>query len=326
MMRNWSIAALLCLACAVPAHAFTFIVTEPGTPLVPNSVIELAAELGYFDREGVHVTLKRVSGTPLAMAALIAGQGDMANVSLDALLKLEAKGQTGFRAVSSPSKSFSFVIVARRSIASLADLRGKNFGVGALGTLDNTLSSAVLRREHVDPDALHIVSIGSPQARLKALVAGKIDATTASYGSWAALRDKSGLHVLVPMDRYFADAPVIAKVDVVAADLSPAKRAEAVKATAALITLSRDFAKNPQHWADVMAKMRPDLPRPMLGQLAATYGNEWCIDGCFKPSDLRASAEFWAKTEPSMAPPAMYTWADFSILNEALRKLDLDER
>lgn len=115
----------------------------------------------------------------------------MANVSLDALLNLRARGETGYRAVSSPNKSFSFVIVARRDIGSVATLRGKVFGVGKVGSLDYSLSSAVLKREHFDPNDMHIVSIGSPRTRLQALVNGKIDATTVLYGTWTPLQDKA---------------------------------------------------------------------------------------------------------------------------------------
>ena len=55
----------------VAAHAaepFRLIITESVTPLVPNSVMELALEFGYFRREGVEVRLIRVDQTPLAVA------------------------------------------------------------------------------------------------------------------------------------------------------------------------------------------------------------------------------------------------------------------
>ena len=80
-MRRLVVAALFALL-PLRAFAFTFIVTEPNTPLVPHSVIELAQSLGYFAREGIDVRFERVNGTPMAIAALASGQGDMANISL----------------------------------------------------------------------------------------------------------------------------------------------------------------------------------------------------------------------------------------------------
>jgi NitT/TauT family transport system substrate-binding protein len=190
----------LCMLSTGRAVAFTIIVTEAGTPLVPNSLLELADHLGYFQREGVSVTLKRVAGTPTAVAVLSAGEGDMANVSLSALLKLTARGDTQFRAIFSPCKSFSYVIAARQEIGSVVDLRGRMFGVGQVGSLDYTLSRYVLRQHGLDSEAVQIVSVGSPQMRLKALAAGKIHATTTSIGTWTALADKPGLHLVVSKD------------------------------------------------------------------------------------------------------------------------------
>ena len=249
------------LALLLPAHAaaFTIVLTEPSTPLAPTSVIELAQRLGYFAREGVDVQFERVNGTPLAIAALSAGQGDMAETSVEALLKLTARGDMRFRAISSPAKSLSYVIAAREGVGSVSDLPGKQFGIGQPGTLDDTLTRAVLRQRGIDPGDLNIVSVGQPQLRLKALKAGKIDATTISYGSWITLPDKSGLHVLLLKDDYFRAAPVIAKVNVVSRKALHEKRTEVVKVTAALIKIARDFAHDPQHWAAAMSQARPEI-------------------------------------------------------------------
>jgi NitT/TauT family transport system substrate-binding protein len=309
----------------LPAHAlaFTIIVTEPGTPLVPNSVIELAQRLGYFAREGVDVTFKRVGGTPMAIAALSAGEGDMANVSLQSLLAITARGETRFRAVASPAKSFSYVIATRDTINSLPELRGRLFGIGARGTLDDTLARAVLRKKGIDPTDLRIVGIGSPQVRLKALVAGKIDATTVSYGSWTALPDKTGLRILVTKDDFFRAAPVVAKVDVVTEKALRDKRDDIVKVTAAIVRLARDFARRPQRWAEVMAKVRPDVPVAELSALAQAYARDWCVDGCFEAGELTRSAEllYAGPAFKGTEAPPLARWADFSVLSSVLGDL-----
>ena len=90
------------------------IVTDTEVPLVPNSVMELAEQEGYFDRAGVDVEFVRVQQTPLAMAALRAGEGEMANVALEALLLATAEGATDLRGVMSPNKSLPFLIAGAR--------------------------------------------------------------------------------------------------------------------------------------------------------------------------------------------------------------------
>ncbi|HZT26327.1 MAG TPA: ABC transporter substrate-binding protein [Pseudolabrys sp.] len=309
---------------AEPALApFTIIVTESQTPPVPNSILELAGQLGFYKREGLDVTLKRVAGTPLAVAALLSGEGDMANVSLQAVLKLAGRGNTSLRAVSSPDRSLSYVVVASDRVRSLTELRGKVFGIGQVGTLDNSLTWLVLRRHGLDPGALRTVSVGRPQARLAALAAGKIDATTISLGSWTTLADKSGLRLLISKEDFFHSAPVTAKVNVVSVRTLTERRTAVEKVIMALIKLARWLAADRQRWADAMALARPDLRRADLEQLAAAYGHEWCVDGCFDVETLENSARI-LMTDPEherKEPPATVQWADFSIVNSVLHKL-----
>lgn len=322
-MRRLALTLLLALLLPARAFAFTFIVTEPSTPLVPTSVIELAQQLGYFAREGVDVKLERVSGTPMAIAALSAGQGDMAEISVESLLKLTARGDRRFRAVSSPAKSLSYVIAARDTIGSLAELNGKLFGIGQTGTLDDTLSRTVLQHSGTDPAALEMVSVGHPQLRLKALRAGKIDATTISYASWMTLPDKTGLHLLMSKDDYFRAAPVVAKVNVVGTDALREKREEVVKIAAALLKLARDFARDPQRWAAAMADARPDVSKTELQGLARAYAADWCVDGCFEQAELQATAQLFYAS-PSFAKirkPEIDEWTDFSVLREVLNTI-----
>jgi NitT/TauT family transport system substrate-binding protein len=318
---------LLFFTCfGLQANAFTIVVTEPRTPLVPNSVLELAARMGYFKQEGVDVEFMHVSGTPTAIAALLSGQGDMANVSLQGLLKFSARGETGFRAVGSPDKSLSFMIVGRDSIGSLNDLRGRIFGIGQPGTLDNTLTWQVLRRGGVNPKELRVVSVGHPHSRLLALASGKIDATTASVGSWLTLPDKKGLHVIVSKDAYFRAAPVVAKVNVVSQATLAEKHEQVVKVTAALMKLSRLFAAHPQHWADAMRSARPDVPPAKLQVLADAYAHDWCVNGGLDRKELQQSAELLAASPSFQAkhPPPVDRWADFSVVDQVLRKIGLD--
>ena len=82
-----------CSPLPAAAEPFRLIVTDMEAPLVPNSVMELAEQEGYFDRAGVDVEFVRVQQTPLAMAALRAGEGEMANVALEALLQATAAGR-----------------------------------------------------------------------------------------------------------------------------------------------------------------------------------------------------------------------------------------
>ncbi|HZD88572.1 MAG TPA: ABC transporter substrate-binding protein [Pseudolabrys sp.] len=322
---RWSFVLLAAafLALVRPAAAFNIIITEPQVPLVPNSVLELAKSLGYFQREGVDVNFIRVLGTPAAVSALISGHGDMANISLQSLLTLSAHGEQRLRAVGSPNKSLSFMIVGHESIKSVGDLRGKVFGIGAVGSLDDTLTWQVLRQRGLDPKDVHAVSVGDPHARLLALLAGKVDATTASFGSWLTLPKKTGLHVIVSKADYFKAAPIVAKVDVVSQATLDTKRSEITKVTTALIKLSRAFARDPQLWVKSMHAARPDVPVKELEMMAAAYAGDWCVDGGLDRGELEASAKLLFSS-PKLAHLKLAPidkWADFTVVNDVLGKL-----
>src|ERR1700741_3068040 len=50
-------------------------------PALPNSVLWLAKDLGFYKREGLDVEIMEFQGTPLVIAAMIAGDVDVGNVS-----------------------------------------------------------------------------------------------------------------------------------------------------------------------------------------------------------------------------------------------------
>ena len=325
-----SLALLAALVSPAAAEPFRLIVTDLEPPLVPNSVMDLAVSLGYFERENVDVELVRVQQTPLAVTALQAGEGEMANIGVDSLLQLVASGQLDLRAVTSPSKSLAFMIVAQDSVADVASLAGHSFGIGRVGSVDQGLSRQVLASLDIDLDSLELVALGQPAARAQALAARQIDATTMSLGTWTTLPDKTGMHVLVDQDQYFAAAPVISKVNVVTPEVLEARRPEVVAVVTALTKLARDIEQDPSIWVDAMAQARPDLARADLKSLAEAYGQSWSVNGGLSASELAFTAD-WNFESPDFAelkPLTMDQWVDFSITDEMLANIgtapDLD--
>ena len=318
-----SLAFVAALMSGASAEPFRLIVTDLEPPLVPNSVMDLAVNLGYFERENVDVELVRVQQTPLAVTALRAGEGEMANIGIDSLLQLVASDQMELKAVTSPSKSLSFMIVARDDIADVADLAGHSFGIGRVGSVDQGLSRQVLAGLDVDFDSLEQVALGQPSARAQALAADQIDATTMSLGTWTTLPDKTGMHVLVDQNEYFAAAPVVSKVNVVTPEVLEARRPEVVAVVTALTTLARDIADDPKIWVDAMAEARPDLARADLESLAEAYGQSWSVNGGLSAKDLAFTAE-WNFEGPDFAdlePVALDRWVDFSVTDEMLEAI-----
>lgn len=309
------------------AEPFRLIVTDLETPLVPNSVMDLALQNGYFEAEGVEVELVRVQQTPSAIAALQAGEGEMSNIGLDALLQLVARGNSDLRAVISPNKSLPFLIAGKAEIADAGALDGHSFGVGRVGSLDHSLSLKVLESAGVDTDSLEIVSLGQPNIRAQALAAGQVDATTMSIGVWLSLPEKDELKVLVDQDAYYEAAPVVNKVNVVTADVLENRRDELKGVIRALIKASRDFAADEAVWVDAMSKALPDQPRATLEELAQAFAQSWSINGGMSRKELEFSVDWLYQGEDfdGLEPVALEDWADLSALDEVLSELGVDD-
>lgn len=333
-MRSFSLARAVAAGAIVLALAggtaaaepFRLITTDLETALVPNSVMDLAERLGYFDREGVDVEIVRVQQTPSAVAALQAGEGEMANISLASALQIVAQNQLDIRAVTSPNKYLPYVIVAKDDIKSIEDLAGRSFGVGRVGSLDYSLSSMVMAAAGFSMDKTEVVAIGQPAARGQALAAGQIDATTMSIGVWMGIPDKTGLHILVNVEDYASAAPVVNKVNVVPVSVLENRRADVEAVVRALTKASRDFNNDPSIWVNAMVEARPDVPRENLEFLGKTFQGSWSVNGGMNAKELQFSEDESYKDDDLAGLPKvdLAQWADFSVADAVVKALGVD--
>lgn len=327
-MKRMTLAAAIAAFLALPASAepFRLIVSDTETPLVPNSVMELAEQEGYFDRAGVDVEFVRVQQSPMVMAALRAGEGEMANVGLESLLQAVAAGAGDLRAVMSPNKSLPY-LVAGRDIASVADLNGKRFGIGRIGSVDHLLSMRVLEQMGVDTASLELVALGQPQARAQALLAGQIDATTMSIGSLTAIDDKPGVSVLVDVADFYRAAPILSKLNAVRTDTLESRRAEVEAVIEALTLAARDFQAEPAKWVEAMRKARPDMAEPDLAMLAQAFSGQWTVNGGLSPEELTEAQDWLHKGDDfkDIAPAPLAGFADFAPLEAVLGRIGRSE-
>lgn len=320
--------ALLALSAgAAFAEPFRLIVTDLEAPLVPNSIMDMAAAKGYFEAEDVEVELVRVQQTPSALAALQAGEGEMANLSVDAILQLVAGGADDLRAVTSPNKSLPFLIAGKEEFATATDLAGASFGVGRVGSLDYSLSLNVLGAAGLDTEALEIVPLGQPDIRAQALAAGQVDATTISIGVWTSLPDTTGLHVIVDTAAYYEAAPVVQKVNLVLAETLETRADDVDAVVRALIKASRDVAADPALWVAFMQEARPDVAVETLDMLAETFAQSWSVNGGLSAEELAFTTDWLYEGEDfaELRRVELGEWVDFGPADRALEALGTDD-
>lgn len=316
------LAALVLGLCghAADAEPFRIIVTETDIPPVPNSVVDLANRLGFYKQAGVEVELVRVQQTPSAVAALHSGAGEMANIAVDAALELLARGQMNLKGVISPDKALPFLLVAKKEYATLKQLEGKVFGVARLGSVDYTLSRLVLAKYGGDPDTLQYLAVGQPAVRAASLIAGRIDATTISVGTWSGLPDRSKLNLLVDQEAFYRAAPFVTKLNVVTVEVAQTRAREVQGVVRGIMMASRAFATNPGMWVDAMEKARPDWRRADLAALAQAYRLSWAVNGGLNLTDLAFTTDMLYRQPDwsGLALIAPTNWIDTHFVDAVL--------
>ena len=289
-----------------------------------NSILKLAARLGFYEKHGVKVTIIELDGTPQAVAALTSGAADVADIGIDAAIRLTADNGVKLKGITSGGSGAAFLIAAKDDIKTLGDLVGRSYAISDNGSLDHTLTQAVLSDSNVPTDGPKYVAIGAPAARVQALAAGQVDATTVSYGTFLSIQDAPGIHVLEDAKSFSEKAPGVSKV-IAALDTTVASKHEALKRfVEALIDISRTFDAHPDQWVDAVAAARDDLRKEDLAKTAATITGRWCVNGCMTAAEITKSIEF-VYANPDFKDLKRLTAADLideSFITEALADLD----
>jgi NitT/TauT family transport system substrate-binding protein len=324
-------AAILATACA-PAPAA---VQQPSvlslkvgvavtpTPALPESVLWLARDLGFYQKEGLDVQLTEVDATPSVITAMRTGDVDVGDINYEDVIRLTSSGDLPMRAISSASGRNFFMIVGKSSIGSVAELAGKSFAIARVGSQDHALSSKVLESKGVGASSVNYVAVGAPNVRAQGLVGGQIDATTVSLGTWVTIQNQPNIHVLLNADDYYNSLPLVNKGNAVTVKVLNDKAEALRRFTTALIKASRYLAENKQAWVDGMAKLRPDIARSDLEFLWDQFGASWGVNGQINMAAYQTSTDFlYDQGTFGDAPRIQATdWVDTQFVDGALHDL-----
>jgi NitT/TauT family transport system substrate-binding protein len=286
-------------------------------------VLWLAKDLGFYKREGLDVELIEFNGTPIAIAAMIAGEIDVGNIGTSDVIRLVATKGQPMRAIHSPDARLYFLIAARDEVASVGALEGKQFGVARLGSVDHSMSMIALKALGGNPAKISMIAIGSPSTRAQALVAGRVDATTLSLGTWVTIRKEAGIKVLVDQNAYFDTATVVQKVNAASAKVIQEKPEHLRRFTAAILKASRHFAEKQDAWVEAITKRRPDVDRNDAASLWAGFRTAWAVNGLLNLDAYKKSAEFFYQSGTLDKVPKVEVsqWTETRFVDEVLKQI-----
>ena len=298
---------------------------DAATPPValPQSTASLALQEGYFQREGLDVEIDHVTGTPAVITAMRSGDIDVGLVNSSDVMRLQAEQTLDLHVIGSPNGRNFWMIIARDSVGSLADLRGQSYGISRVGSEDHSLALTVLAAKGIDRSEINFTVLGVPNIRVQALVANQISATTTTVGTWVTIRNQPGLKVLVDADEFWNTAPLMTNVSAVTGSVMRDKSEALRRYTRAMLQAARDYAQSKDLWVRDMGKLRPDIQPTELADLWDQVKSAWAVNGQLNLSTFQKTADYLYATDDFKDVPRIEVtaWVDPQFVDAALAQL-----
>src|SRR5918912_225389 len=158
-----------------------------------------ALDTGAFAARNLDVDAQLVAGGANTMAALLAGQLELADVGGSEALSAVASG-ADLVVVATLAPVYPYVFEVIPDIKTTEDLIGKKIGVATLGGSADVATRVALRSAGLDPDQdVTIVATGSAQNRTAALASGAIQGGMVGGPPETLDLEARGLHPLMDL-------------------------------------------------------------------------------------------------------------------------------
>jgi NitT/TauT family transport system substrate-binding protein len=150
-----------------------------GKPLLYYLPLTLAEELGYFEDEGLEVTVSDFAGGSKSLQALLGGSADVVTGAYDHTIQMQAKGQPITATVvlgRFPGIVLGVVEGKAAEYQGPESLKGWNVGVTAPGSSTNFMVNYLLSRHGFQPSDVSFIGVGGGPSAVAAVRRGEVDA------------------------------------------------------------------------------------------------------------------------------------------------------
>jgi NitT/TauT family transport system substrate-binding protein len=137
----------------------------------------IAAERGFWEKEGLKARFIQFQGTNLMLTALLNGELDYVTI-VPSIAGAAMRG-IPVKIVAAVTRSSGYAIISKPEIGNLKALKGKRIAINSFGSSADYAVYTALSRSGLDPnkDVTLAAISGSPDARFAALIGGSVDAT-----------------------------------------------------------------------------------------------------------------------------------------------------
>ena len=166
----------------VPAEAQTLPKWRTGIVFVKaDSVFHqlIGKEKGFHESYGLDVEFVVLPGDTDVMKAIVAGATETVEITPASPLVAIEKGAK-LKIVASFMPGLNYVLFSKKEVKDLKDLYGRTVAVTAPNSFPELLLRTSMQRQGLDPSKVQLVQAGGDPDRVKALLAGKVDAAVAA--------------------------------------------------------------------------------------------------------------------------------------------------
>jgi NitT/TauT family transport system substrate-binding protein len=290
---------------------------------LPQSVLSLAAQQGFFLKEGLDAEIISVNGTPSIITAMRSGDVDIGIINSSDVIKLQAQKTLEMRVIGSPNGRNFWMIVSRDNIGSLNELRGQAYAISRVGSEDHALAMTVMRAKGVDSSEVNFLALGIPNIRVQALVANQIAATTTTVGTWVTIQHAPGVKVLVQPDDFWNTAPLMSNTSAATVGVVRDKAEALRRYTRAMLQTARYYAQHKEEWVRDMGTLRPDIQANDLSDLWDQFKTAWAVNGQLNLSTFQKTSDYLYATDDfkEVSRIEVREWVDTQFVDAALAQL-----
>lgn len=139
----------------------------------------IGKEKGFHQAYGLDVEFVVLPGDTDVMKSIVAGATETVEITPASPLAAIEKGAR-LKIVASFMPGLNYVLYSKKDIGGLKDLYGRTVAVTAPNSFPELLLRTTLQKQGLDPAKVHLVQAGGDPDRVKALLAGKVDAAVAA--------------------------------------------------------------------------------------------------------------------------------------------------
>ena len=160
----------------------------------------LAVEAGYFDKYGVNFSLQYIQGSVTSVQAMLAGDLDMSSIAGSTVVAAQAVKQDIIMTVGYVNEVF-WRIMAKPSITSLDQLRGKTVAVTKIGNADYFAWAILAQKQGWKLEDFKFSNANDAPGQITQMQSGNADAIALSPPN-DVLAAKVGAHLLLDEAQY----------------------------------------------------------------------------------------------------------------------------